>query len=740
VVATAGYRRPRGRPLDREAIMTTKQSLKEWDVELEARIKRCLQSAAGAKTILKAIPSRNEWEDFCETVRAEWGRWQGALNLKPACLVALYCGVAFFDYEGGTFWPSFSEAVGVAKLPPRDQNEANEHFRRSAEHLGADLEQCVKDGRGKSSVISLAYRLLGIPISDWPNFLEVCHWAMWRGDWQGLSDGEWENLVKKRCGGHARLADSLVENREFAAALINEIIKLRNDASEASDPKQLLENHPLIRAEYVDEVPETAEFLLPERRQSARERVGLAFDQDRAQIYLRVPPVEKATLPARWIIEGREKSAGEYPDRIVMDAAAFKDRLELQLVSEKGGQHDVRSVPGIGPWAIFDVDDDGTMVNSKRRCLPVGRYALLSRRSLGGVELRGFASEDHPPNEKFQLSDGAECFRTVLEPETDRPILKFSPPGVDAIQIDFKPHLRIEHHLLPARSENLACFRREDGVLLTRLLPTLFVAIPQGFFDDKDAVNHLQRKFAVRVLGRDARGKWQKISSNENDKSSEWFVWQWIDPDRPIMDKRCPEAASLQELSAAYDIPHLSGEISINVQSPEFQREWKVIKEPRRRGAEFAWQSLPGDYLPMVLLSHAKQGMTWSELRLAYGAMNKACPREKANLLYKYLEHGYLVQHGARWRVEKSKAVMSAAADGHFDLDFCGNSGTLWGLYCMLSDENYAGYLQQLKVVGATARHPPFLRASGWADCLRKKVEAHLRANGAEIGECLWNH
>ena len=106
-----------------------------------------------------------------------------------------------------------------------------------------------------------------------------------RDDWTGWSDEKWSEIAIKRAGGRTRLRNFLLDNREAASDFIQEMHKARKSLSEDQSLKiSDLQQASLLRQEYFDEVPETAEFLRPEDPDSvipAGARLGGVVDQGR---------------------------------------------------------------------------------------------------------------------------------------------------------------------------------------------------------------------------------------------------------------------------------------------------------------------------------------------------------------------------------------------------------------------------------------------------------------------------
>ena len=507
--------------------------LAEWDRKFHDRIKSRQPRPAGsdAGSLLHAIPERSEWEKFCEAVRAEWPKWRGTLYMAPACLIMLYCGQAFFEYEDGGFWPGFARTVGLERIPVNDQRNINDEFERLAAYLNIPLRHRANS----KDCVGSAVNLVGVPVAVWDDFLSLCYWALWNQGWKDLSGGEWQTVARSRCGGRDRLRRFLLENRELAMAIMEKMICLRQRLAEDPEFAPELDGSSLIRREYIEEVPATAEFLSPQKPERLyQDRVSLAFDKLNGTIYLRVPASSEAKLPAEWEINGITKSASKYPDRIELNSRAFGRNL-LVAYMPSAGEHSCRRLLGVAEWAIFDLDDDGTMVNPRRTDLPTRRYALLSREPLDPMERKGFSEENSPWNEKFVLSDRTGCFLTVLDPYEERASLKFRAANGEEASIQLRPPERIECQFLPSYGPKLACFRRTGDIYHTQSMPTLCISVPPNFFGAVETSKQRSEKFAVWVNERIAWGKWQPFSGGRS--RFEYFRWEWVDPDRPVMDK-----------------------------------------------------------------------------------------------------------------------------------------------------------------------------------------------------------
>lgn len=221
-----------------------------------------------AGVLLQVIPNREDWDDFTASVKTEWHSWCHELIKYPKCLVVLYGGLAFYEYDENTFWPQFYEAVGN-ELPDNQQAEINNAFSKATEQLSLKI---LQRRRGSDYVGSAVYHI-GIPLSLWDGFIEICEWAqkrtLYQENWETLTDEKWTESIGKRTGGRQRLKKFLIDNREAATTFIKEILDARqilsnNQDYTISDLKQAC----FLRPEYFDEVPETAEFLRPENPES----------------------------------------------------------------------------------------------------------------------------------------------------------------------------------------------------------------------------------------------------------------------------------------------------------------------------------------------------------------------------------------------------------------------------------------------------------------------------------------
>jgi len=333
-----------------------------------------------AGTLLSTIPNHVNWDDFLATVKAEWQTWRGNLGRYPNCLVVLYGGLAFYEYDENTLWPQFARAIGSERLPTSQQDQINTAFSKVAKSLGLKIHH-------RDSItyyVGSAVYHIGIPLSLWDGFLEICEWAQCRNDLNQMSDKEWAESVGKRAGGRQRLKKFLIDNREAASAFIQEMLDAREiltkDASLTVDD---IVQASLLRIEYFDEVPETADFFRPQNPESLfRDRARIIWDTQRNRISLQLPAVAKDKLPATWSIEKLIQEAAATPDELILNSSAFDTSLLLMLKS--GQQSETQRLRGIKPLGLFDLEKS-MLVNPDRQQLPIRSYALISPEKLDGA-------------------------------------------------------------------------------------------------------------------------------------------------------------------------------------------------------------------------------------------------------------------------------------------------------------------------------------------------------------------
>ncbi len=396
----------------------------------------------------------------------------------------LYCGLAFYEYDENTFWPQFAKIVGSQNLSPNQQTEINDAFGVAARQFQFELKRRDK----RTDFVGTAVNLIGIPLSLWDGFLEICDWAAWQQDWKSLPDQEWAESIEKRSGSRTRLKRFLIENRESAGRFIQEVLDAREIL--ASDPHLTLKDMAqasILRQEYFDDVPETADFLRPHDPDSLfRYRVRLVWDERRQNISLLLPAVSRDKLPALWRVGSRQQEAAPSPDELVLNSEAFSPSLAVSL--EIGDEREEQRVRGVNEWGLFDLENGGRLTNIGRDQLPLRSYALVSRHEMEVVSRDGFDDSESQVNERFELSDGTVCFLTRLWSTGKHAELCVRASEQSSRSIRFKTRARVEARFITGWGAKAAHFNRTpDGKIKIDHLPIPCVAIPSGYFKDNSA-------------------------------------------------------------------------------------------------------------------------------------------------------------------------------------------------------------------------------------------------------------
>lgn len=109
----------------------------EWNSHFEDQFNKILiERRYKPSAFLSVVPSGTAWEDFLNFIRREW-RFDRITEF-PFCLLTLYAGVAFYDYESREFWRPFAAAVGETLIPPQQYNKLNDSFVYYAKEIGLE--------------------------------------------------------------------------------------------------------------------------------------------------------------------------------------------------------------------------------------------------------------------------------------------------------------------------------------------------------------------------------------------------------------------------------------------------------------------------------------------------------------------------------------------------------------------------------------------------------------------------
>ncbi len=483
-------------------------TLAEWERSLADEIAR-LPSTEGAKraALLPVVPDRATWDTFLVCVHDHWSEWKPALSLHPSCLVMLYCGLAFYEYDESSFWPQFARLVGSTVLPANQQSDINGAFADAVTHFGLKL---ILRGNGTDFVGS-AVNFIGIPLSLWDGFLEVCDWALWRTDWRSLSELEWTDAITKRSGSRRRLQRFLTENRESASGLIQELLDAREILT--ADPHLTISDIAqacILRSEYFDEVPETADFLRPQNPDSLfQHRARLVWNEDRRNISLQLPSVSSQKLPGVWQIGSLpSQAAAQSPDEFILNSNAFSSSLLIVLRS--GEEQETQRLRGVDDWGLFDLETGGQLTNINRDQLPLRSYILVSKREIEILSREGFEDDESQVNEQFELRDGAVCFVTRLWPTGKHAQLSLRTHNSSVRTVRFKTRAKIEALFIAGWGAKAAYFNRlADGKIKIDHLPIPCVTIPNGYFNDNSA--ELVKGFRIVIDAKTAAGSWEHV-------------------------------------------------------------------------------------------------------------------------------------------------------------------------------------------------------------------------------------
>lgn len=635
----------------------TEEKKKHWTVEKENFYRKCIgdippdeRKKAGA--LLRCVPDRTEWEELQQMLKN--APFVVDFFCKQACphlLLVLYAGVAFHEYKNTTFWPHFCQVVGLSSLPPNRKQKFNESFARAAK--AADLP-IIKNDAG-CSFVGTAVFFIGVPVSLWDEFLIICEWALCRKDWKNFSDDRWREELEKRFGKYSRLLKFLTENRQTATEFIQEMLDARKMLTE--DARLNLSNirqASILRDEYFEEVPETAEFLRPNNPESLlQRRPRLLWRDNRIAIHL--PPVSEKEKGAVWRFGEETKPASDCATEFPIHGKAFQERLTIQLQSGEKAQ--TFRIPGLHPFGLWD-EESNRFANPNRARLPLRSYMLVSQKKLK-IENKGWAKDEGEETENVTLflEDGAQVFVTSLFPANDRPKLK-----VDGRKIKFGRRESVKLRFYSGSENSYACrfLLRKNLPIQIERSPHLVLEIPEGFVEDDDDL--CDQEFKVLVDGKPTPGKW-RFFHDYDGKETKWEYYEYH------MD--------LPESSPA---PIPLGEHTIQVRSRHAgviplgkEKEFRVeIIEPLKEDCwPKPWQL--DKYLLWVFLSQIQNEATWENFWIARQSVAGFADVKITQNDWKILEkHGYLSRRHGRFEVLKSCMVFKPTQKNQFTAYYCG--------------------------------------------------------------------
>ncbi len=657
---------------------------------------------AKARALLPIIPGYEEWHGFLDSVKVSWDTWLEKLEENPHCVVVLYGGLAFYEYEDARFWPHFEKAVAQQNISPNKQQAINAAFAYSAERLEFPVFRHV----AWTDFVGSAVFHIGVPLSLWDGFLDICEWALWQEGWSQLSDREWTDLVNRRVGGRRRLATFLVDSREAATAIIQEMLDARKILGEdKSLTLDDLKGACFVRPEYFDYVPETADFLRPDNPQFLlRNRPRVRWNEHQAQISIHLPPVRD--LPAAWHVGSISQPARPAADLIPLNSGAFVPVVTLKL--ERPGERSEQWVlRGAKSWALFDVTE-GWMANPDRQRLPLRSYDILSEEPLTSVERQGFNDQEYEANEVYELEDGTRCYRTHLDPTRRSAFVSFVHEGRPH-KLDFRDSSKIETRIYPGSGYQAASFRWVEGRMKVDRLPLVCVGVPHGYYQDVE--EFLDDKLKVLIEDSVIEGRWQRFHQDDLRQ-----YWKWESRELANM---CKGKKPL--------VVKASGIGMI---------EQRILElENPKPGMDECWEQLPGDFLPWFVLCQKPDGMKWSEIEHAQSAIAPG-QEVRYDLLRKYALHGLLRQKGHTWSIFESRAVVMAPNHGQCAVRFCGNPCILWSLFRNMKDKHRAYALPTIEVAKERGL-PPFLRMQ-WHSEFQADLQKYFRRHDVRLVPTLW--
>lgn len=687
----------------------------DWENTFAERLRQTLPSVRGKSgALLSLIPCRAQWEEFLADMRAQWRYENGYYSVRrerPHCFTVLIGGVAFYQYDENRFWPQFAQATAGGHISSQLQHEISADFARVARQLGLKI---LQREAGTDYVGSAIYHI-GVPLSLWSGFLELCEWALWNDQWDDLSDAEWEAVCAKRALGRTRLRNFLVSHRAAAREFIKEMHDARriladDETLSINDLKQAS----LLRREYFDEVPETAEFLRPSNPESlCKDRARLVWEanEDRSRVSLHLPAVARNQLPATWVVGSLMQPAAATADTLPLNSAAFSDPLLVQLKS--AGQSETQRLRGIASFGLFDCERN-KFVDTARETLPIGNYTLISSTPLPDLSRRGFDDQEHQANEPYELEDGKACYITQLYPTGKSAAVSFSQAGKTR-KIAFRSGLKVEARIFAGAGSAAVSFNRYQEWIKVERLPLLCLAIPFGSFEKTEAVLH--HKFQVCVGEQITEGCWEK---RHEDEHQEFYIWRWLNHPQP--HKKVSVAIKAPTLGIGFD--------------------YQIEMLQPKPGLAGCWQNLPGAFLPLCLLAQPvagmKEGMRWQDLLLAREAIapyDRASDHHLRYRLREYVNCGLLAQQHHSWVIAESRAVITSRNESEFRLSYCGNPALLWAMFRHLHSQ-FPDSLPIVEVVNPRGELP-FLQMA-WRAAQRAAVLKYLQNRHVRIVSNLW--
>ncbi len=283
------------------------------------------------------------------------------------------------------------------------------------DRLGLELARNQADDR---MTVASAVHHIGVPLSIWADFLGVADYVLRQQNWKAWTSEHWVADVTARCGPRVRLRDFLTANEAAARETIGELDDIRRYA--IAEPSTTIEdlaevaNVPLLRDEYFDDVPETAEFFRPDNLLSLfAGRCFLRYDDENSHLQIHLPGVPDPAGSV-WRAGDHEQAARRDPGWFTVDGDGFSRWIDVHLDTPAGRR--TRRVTGVGDWGLYDQRREAFLQLDPRHPseLRMGDYVLVSPRPLHLVR-QGFLGE-FTENQVVPLVDRTRCYVTRLSP------------------------------------------------------------------------------------------------------------------------------------------------------------------------------------------------------------------------------------------------------------------------------------------------------------------------------------
>jgi hypothetical protein len=488
---------------------------------------------------------------------------------------------------------------------------------------------------------------------------------------------DWNSSVTKISASRTRLRKYLIDSRETASGIIQEMLDARawleNDPALTIDG---LKHACVLRREYFEEVPETADFLRPKNPESLfRDRALLVWSDRDSSIRLQLPGLAQDKMPSSWKIGALSHPASVTPSECVLNSAAFQPSLSLAL--NHGTQAQEQILNGASPWGLFDLERGGILVNRRRDHLPLRSYVLVSEKPITHIEQEGFDDTEAPANQEFHFKDGSPLYVTYLYPKGRSASLSLS-IGNHNHKVRFRTRDRVDARLFVGKEGQSGKFMRFDGILTLEKLPLVSVLVPQEYFRDNMAT--VRQQFKVLIDSRPAGGVWEKAQTKISD-DTELFNWRW--DTNPLLEKvKTGKIKDFRAIGEFYKSPDLRGKRTLDIVAQHYgiRFSYTINIDASKRELEAPWQNLPGRYLLFFLLAQSEEGMRWDDILTARDIISPDS-RISYQELRKYADYGFIALRGRSWQIEESRASLTVGPDNTCTLRFCGDPSIIWGLY-----------------------------------------------------------